>query len=337
MANSSPNNNHTEQYAQQWIDFLKQRNNVLSVLLFLMIVFSLGLGLAAFYYFQQNQTSLLESNLYEQKIEKLELTLKQKEALISDSSSSFNGIKGQHEILSKELSSLETELAESKKQLGVKQDMIDNLSSQNILLKEENGALEASLSQVRESLLNGATNSEVLAEENQRLVTENKNLSKKLKDSKTAYLAVVKRQKEAQSELDVLVDQNYSLKQKDEKRLSSIKSLNNEINTLKTGNIQLQSELDRSRKEFAILEEKLASIVSPISGNTSPKVDVSTPVNSGFSSAAPVISGDGLEEIKVSKPVVVPKTKEINDAEAGNSSPSSAQSGGFNYEEISVY
>lgn len=328
--------NGADQYAQQWIDFLRKRNSMLSLLLLLMVVFSLFMGMAAFYFHQQGQTAILENHLAQENKSKLEAKISDQEKLLSESNYSFTDIRSEYEKLEAQLKSQTDQLSEAAETISVNHEIIDNLNSQLALLKEENEKLDGSLKQVRESLLSGASNSEILASENKNLTEEVSALNQKLKDRKIAYLAVVKRQKESRSEMDRLADSKDKFEQQASSYSQKAASLQKQLTELTKTNASLQANLNKAKDEYKTLEVKLNSVMAPVGPASIVKTEGIKQESSDKAIALPS-SGDGLEEIKIQKPRIIATNNKTNKDEgsSGSEKQNSAQS--FDFNKISVH
>ena len=326
---------NSDQYAQQWIDFLRKRNTMLSGLLLLSIILTLFSSLAAFYFHQQSQTAMLEATLSQQGHTKLKTTVDEQKSLIAESNRSYEEVKASYEKLSEEHLTQTNRLREAESALAVNQEIVDNLNSQISLVKEENAALSESLSQVRQSLLSGASNKEVLAGENKRLTKEIEKLTQKLKDRKVAYLAVVKRQKETRYEIDELVNANDKLRRDTDASAKRVESLRQRVASLNDTNSNLKGSLDKVKRDYQALEEKFASMMAPIGAQLEQK-----PMPNQDSASLQEVETDrefdGLEEIQLqqARPVVRMIEPQQTEASSGSNKPVSGDA--FDYDKISL-
>ncbi len=332
----------SDQFAQQWIDFLRKRNSLLTLILPVLLVFILILALTAFYFYQEGQTIALESRLAEQSQSKLEKLLAAKSQKNSDIQQVLHSSQKQNAELEQRLQETLARAAETDAALSINQGLVDNLSAQLALLKEENQALMASLNQVRESLLNGASTSEVLADENTRLTEELDSLNKKLGDRKGAYLAVVKRQKDTQLEIERLLTLNHELEQKVSAGSQSSKALSQQVAQLKQANTSLQASLNTEQQKYEALAANLSSAMAPIRvASQEPEYAVSTSSGAGPESsvvaAASSVSGlDGLEEIKIQRPRVLEPIAKPSAGDQNKKTQGDSESRNFDYDKITL-
>jgi uncharacterized protein HemX len=329
MTKTPNSSDNADYYAQQWIDFLRQRNAMLSIFSLLALLIAIFMGVVAFYFHQQGKSAVSEFSFYKEKSQQLESQLANQSSHMSRSDDDALA------QLNEKIDIQAQQLSEAENQLKLSEEVVDNLNSQLILLKEENAALSNSLSKVRESLLSDASAGEVLKNENHRLTIENKALAKKLSDGKGAYLAVVKRHKASQSEIDFLAEENHKLKQANELTYQRIETLKTQVSGLSEANASLISDLDKSQNDYQSLEDKLASIMSPI--GIKPKEETSDQAASpGQRAFAPMEGGDGLEEIQIQKPSnSIKKVKEPISGVNGSSSAAAANAN-FDYDKISI-
>jgi septal ring factor EnvC (AmiA/AmiB activator) len=353
--------NQNEEYAQQWISFLRKRNTILNIVWPLLLVFSIAGLLVSFYFYQLSTSFDLERQLTESKLSENETEL----GLLT---SSFNVLQEKNDTLQSKLQSLvndKEQLSDEKNdtdsQISVHTQMNDALKSQVEIMRSEKIAMKESIDEAKVLLLQQQEDSSQLSLVNEGLLKENELLNEQVESRKYAYLALAKRQKEFQSEIDRL-DQALLKKESAEASLRKQKSnLDGLLNDARKNSQTLKAKYQSRETKYGELEEKLQVMMSPLgskkqSSTLNKKSDSQGSSSQGMSAqglSSRVLSppssnsGDekaeapkssrspnnGLQELKSPEPGVapIPAAKPTKEVKA-----KSSKSAAFDYDQISV-
>lgn len=291
--NAELNNN----YADEWIRFLKRRNALLTVVWSLLLVLSIGLLVAGLYFYQQKQLEL-EKNL------RLEAQWQEAQAGLVEWQRKHDALQQQVHTLQDERRNLEQMAGQNDSRLDLTSKMVDNLKQQIAALETENAthidALEKAREMIRLQQDEAATAAQGLQEE----------LSKReadLQERSGAYTALVNRNKDVQRELDRMSAQ-LNEKHQVIDRLTRERDISQQA--LRT----TQANLEKLQREFK-------AMVTPVGPAASS--------GSSAASKAPAPTG-ALDPIVKPKPVV-PQNKP-----GSTGTTSGKEAGAFDYDEISI-
>ena len=165
----SENSQLNQDYAQEWIAYLKRRNLILTIVWPVLLVLSILASLTAFYYSQQEQSSRVNLLIESEKNHSLEET---KQNLISE----IDSLKSSNIKVNEELESLKNAREElsvlntnSTSKLNITSQMVDNLNQLVTELKNEKEDLTAQLEDSLEAIIQ-------LKKQHQQYITQaNKN------------------------------------------------------------------------------------------------------------------------------------------------------------------
>jgi chromosome segregation ATPase len=326
-----------DNYAQQWIDFLRKRNTVLNVLWPTLLCSTVIFALAAFYFYQQGHTTVLDLSLAKQS--KLAESEKLAQALENQTT-----LKLERDALLTELSDIKESSSElsaqhsdSELKINANAEIIENLKIQLSLLQAEKETVSQAFSDVRDAVNKGQSLSQAVSTENKRLLAENTALSKTLQDRKTAYLALVKRQREAQGEMDRLADLVSAGEDDRNNWQQRVSLLSTQRKVLNEEKRSLQKKLSESIEKQKVLENRLSSLMAPIGDkgqSAAQQISSQDVMTTGKVEKAGQadITQDGLEELKLIKR---PQKAPIIQAPASGSKEQ-APGASFDYDRISV-
>lgn len=292
-----PNAEFTNNYADEWIRFLKRRNALLTVVWSLLLVLSIGLLVAGLYFYQQQQLER-EKNL------RLETQWQEAQAGLVEWQRKHDALQQQVQTLQDERRNLEQMAGQNDSRLDLTSKMVDNLKEQIAALEAENAthieALEKARELIRLQQDEATTAAQGLQEE----------LSKReadLQERSSAYTALVNRNKDVQRELERMSAQ---LNEKHQ----VIDRLTRERDVSQQALRSMQANHEKLQREFK-------AMVTPVGPAASS--------GSATSSKAPVPTG-ALD------PIVKPKTVAPQNKPGAASKPSSKEAGAFDYDEISI-
>lgn len=293
------NSQFNQDYTQEWINFLKRRNLILTFVWPVLLVLSILTSLTAFYYFQLEQTSKLNLSI---ETEKYHLLEEEKQNLVSEISTlrtSNTSLNTELEALKNAREELSVLNTNSTSKLSITSQMVDNLNQLVAELKDERDSL---ISQLEDSL---ETINELKKQHQQYAAQASKektstiaDLTKQIDSRKFAYNALANRQQEMREEMDRISNLNSSKDMQIEKLKKESQNINS---LLSQKNKEIAAYKDRVsilEKSYSELEIKLNALVSPISNK---KI---APASSNTQTLTQTIGSKkitGLEEIK--KPV----------------------------------
>lgn len=330
-----------DNYAQQWIDFLRKRNTVLNILWPALLLSTVIFAVLAFYFYQQSNTSVLGLSLSKQ----AELAASEK---LAEATSSLKALELERDALLSELSDmkessekLSAQHSDSELKISASAEIIENLKVQLSLLKAEKETVAQAFDEVRNAMDKGQSLSQALSGENKRLLAENTALSKTLQDRKTAYLALVKRQREAQGEIDRLADLVSAGEEERNNWEQRVSLLSSQRKTLNEEKRSLENRLAESLEKQHALESRLTALMTPISNNARELVQAKQPQNISHGKveakdADVVISQDGLEEINFVKRPVAPVIIQSPSVGVKEEAKQQVQNASFDYDKIDV-
>lgn len=295
----SENSQLNQDYAQEWIAYLKRRNLILTIVWPVLLGLSILASLTAFYYSQQEQSSKLNLLLETEKNHILEET---KQNLISE----IDSLKSSNIKVNEELESLKNAREElsvlntnSTSKLNITSQMVDNLNQLVAELKNEKEDLTAQLEDSLEAIIQlKKQHQQYITQASKDKSTSEAELNKQIESRKSAYQALANRQQEMRDDMDRLANLNNSK----DKQIELLKKENQHFNLrLSEKNNEIEKYKNRIsvlEKSYAQLELKLNSLVSPISNSQTKKSTSSSQATQQTDASRKIT---GLEEIK--KPV----------------------------------
>ena len=295
----SENGQLNQDYAQEWIAYLKRRNFVLTIIWPALLVLAICASLTAFYYFQQEQSSKLNLMIETDKNHLLEVT---KQNLMSE----LDALKSSNNAINKELESLKSAREElsvlnnnSTSKLNITSQMVDNLNQLVSELKNEKNDLTAQLEDSLEAINQlKKQHQQYVAKANKEQLTSVAELNKQIDSRKFAYQALANRQQEMRDDMDRLNNLNTSK----DKQIEQLKKESQHFNLRlkeKTNEVAAyKNRISVLEKSYSELELKLNSLVSPISSTQTTKSALKSQTTQQTEASRKIT---GLEEIK--KPV----------------------------------
>lgn len=299
-------------YAQEWITFLKRRNLVLGIIWPILLILVISLSLAAFYFYQLDQTSKLNLAIETDKnlslvatveqlnLEKLELTSSN-----TDLSTELESLKSARE----ELSVLNND---SNSKLNITSQMVDNLNQLVSELKNEREDLSVKLEDSLETITQLQNQHQAFIKLSNKEKTDSvTELNKQIDSRKSAYQALANRQQEMREEMDRLSNLANTKEKQIEKLNKENQTINSRLNDKNNEIESYKNKVSILEKNNSELEIKLNALVSPISNSSTMKPNLMTPSLNQTEASKKIT---GLEEIK--KPAVQNKTKLENTNQA---------------------
>tara|TARA_R110002049_G_scaffold121270_3_gene276001 strand:+ start:2110 stop:3075 length:966 start_codon:yes stop_codon:yes gene_type:complete len=295
----SENSQLNQDYAQEWLTYLKRRNLILTIIWPVLLVLSILTSLTAFYYSQLEQSSKLSLLLETDKNHALEET---KQILISE----MQALKSSNLALNEELESLKSAREElsvlnnnSTSKLNITSQMVDNLNQLVAELKNEKADLTAQLEDSLETINQlKKQHQQYITQSNKEKTSSVTELNKQLESRKSAYQALANRQQEMRDDMDRFNNLNNSK----DKQIEQLKKESQHFNlrlSEKTNEIAVyKNRISVLEKSYSELELKLNSLISPIGGTQQSKPAAKTQATQQTDASRKIT---GLEEIK--KPV----------------------------------
>lgn len=296
------------EYASQWIDYLKKKNAVLTIIWPILLCTSIVFAFSTFYFFQlsettkhQASTTLFSLQTANEKSEAIAVELKL-------SQQANTKLEDDVVLLSTAKTALEQQKGDSISQLDLSDQMVEALMEKIAVLETENSlitdALNKTKSMVSQQEKENQSTEDSLATKIKAHNKERFTIEKKYRDGQVAFKALISKQKEMQSEMGRLAD--FVEKQKNEKKVL-IMAKNNAESTLKSAEI-LISELEN---KYISLEASLKLAVAPISKGSGTEKKSSDFSEHSVGNSAVMKNSDGLEEIRAPRPTSS-KTKQKN-------------------------
>lgn len=304
------------EYASQWIEYLKKKNTVLTIVWPIFLFTTIACALTTFYFFQLSDTTKRQASTALSSLQ----TAKEKVAAIAVELKLSQQEKAQLEeniiLLSTAKTTLEEQKGDSVSQLDLSGQMVEALMEKIAALEAENNLITDALNKTKvlvvEQERDTQSSEESLAAKIKSHNKERFTIEKKYRDSQVAFNALIARQKEMQIEMNRLAD--LVEKQKNETKVlitaknKSEKALNN-----------AEIVINDLESEYKNLETSLKLAVEPISRGA--KEPESSSQGSGRGN-----SSDGLEEIRA--PIQAPVSLKNN--KTNNTSAK------FDYDQISI-
>jgi len=290
------------EYASQWIDYLKKKNAVLNIVWLVFMCTTVVCAISTFYFFQLSESTAQQasstlSNLqqFQKKNDVIAGQLKQSQQLNTK-------LEENIALLSDAKSQLEQQKGDSVSQLDLSGQIVETLKEKVTVLETENVLITAALNKAK-SLLGQLEKDNRLSKKS--LATKTKahdkerfKMHKELKNGQVAFKALMSRQKEMQLEMNRLADVV------DQQKLELNITKNNAAAERKASELKIYA----LETEYKDLEASLKLSVEPILMTTKKsEPDTSIVSNIPTENNQATQHSDGLEEIHA--PVVkTPKT-----------------------------
>lgn len=295
-------------YAEEWIRFLKRRNALLTVVWSLLLVLSIALLVAGLYFYQQQQLEL-EKNL------RVEAKWQEAQVGLAEWQKKHDALQQQINTLQEERRNLEQVVGQNDSRLDITSKIVDNLKQQIAQLEAENTTHIEALEKARELIRRQQDEAATVA---QGLQDELGKRDADLQERSSAYMALVNRNKEHQREMDRMSAQ---LNEKHE----VIDRLTRERDMAQKALRSVQADHEKLQREFK-------AMVAPVgaAANTPASASSKTPMPSG-----------AFDPIVKPKPTVnpkpmVPQNKPAGSGNSGSSNKEPPASSAFDYDEISI-
>lgn len=298
MTPESPAVTHVKSndYADEWIRFLKRRNALLTVVWSLLLIISIGLLIVGLYFYQQQQLTL-EKNL------RVEAQWQETQNSLIEWQGKYDAMQKQFNTLQEERRNLEQAAGQNDSRLDITSKMVDNLKEQIATLEAQNANHIDALDKARELIRRQQDES---ASVTQGLQDELAKRDSDLQERAGAYTAMVNRNKEVQRELDRMSAQ---LNEKHE----VIDRLTRERDVSQKALRTLQAEQEKLQREFK-------AMVTPVGPAT----------KAGSVPSSKTLIPNGALDPIVKPKQVAPANK------PSRSAKEQPASGAFDYDEISI-
>ena len=310
------------EYASQWIEYLKKKNAVLSIVWPIFMCSTIICAISTFYFFQLSENTKLQTSTALSKLQATKENNDVIEAKLKQSEKVNIKLEESIALLGDAKTTLEQQNGDSVSQLDLSGQIIETLKLKISALKTENTLTVSALNKAK-SLLTKKEIENSSAEKSleTKINTHNKErftMRKTIKDGQVAFKALMSRQKEMRVEMNRLAD----VVDQQQQEINAVIESKNKVQT------KLQaSELKISvlEKDYNTLESSLKLAVDPIS-MTPKKLEVQSPTVSSQSAAnsSAVHSSDGLEEIRA------PIVKSLKTGKRSNTSAN------YDYDQISL-
>lgn len=296
------------EYAKHWIEFLQKKNAVLNIVWPLLLIMSVLLLLASFYFFQNAENYSEQNDASNAVIVDLQAQMDELLEKLDSLESEKQSMAQQIKRLQTVKNNLEQQKGDSIERLDLSSKVTETLQETLRVLEDEKATMVDALKAAKAMLLKQEKNYSEQIANLQAQHSQSQQLSTKaLSDRKTAYNALVKRQHEMQSEMDRLA--------------AIVRKQSAELEAGVQSRSRMQFQLKEYKQRVATLQQEKAVADQQ---NQKAKPSIETPAVKPGDTAASDKSGtvinDGLDEIRA--PVVKKEKPPVNNRAA--SSPKAA-------------